>query len=237
MKYYGLTDTGLRRANNEDVFLVDPGLQAAILADGMGGENCGEVGAALTVEAAAGYLGAADPGMALEDLATEAIRSANRRVMEAARERRECRGMGSTIVLALWRFPQLVIANVGDSRAYLYRAGVLRQISYDQNFANELRTRLGFSEERVRSMAHRNILTMAVGVHEEVLVRIHTEALEAGDQILLCSDGLCGPVDDQTIAQILGEPIGIREKVERLVDCANQQGGPDNITAVLLENR
>ena len=95
--------------------------------------------------------------------------------------------MGSTIVMALWRGAEVVIANVGDSRAYLYRDGGLIQLSYDQNFANELRTKLGFSEERVRNMPNRNVLTMAVGSFEHVLVRTHAERLEPGDRILLCS--------------------------------------------------
>lgn len=131
----------------------------------------------------------------------------------------------------------MIIANVGDSRAYLYRAGELRQLSYDQNFANELRTKLGFSEERVRTMPNRHVLTMAVGPFEHVLVRTHIERLEPGDRLLLCSDGLHGPVEHNTIAQLVGAYEDLSYAVEALIQCALQNGGPDNVTAVLLEYR
>jgi len=134
-----------------------------------------------------------------------------------------------------WDGPEVIIANVGDSRAYLFRAGVLRQLSYDQNFANELRTKLGFSEERVRNMPNRHVLTMAVGPFEHVLVRTHNERLEAGDRLLLCSDGLHGPVEHDTIARLVGQYRELASSVEALIDCALQNGGPDNVTAVLLE--
>jgi PPM family protein phosphatase len=110
----------------------------------------------------------------------------------------------------------------------------MRQLSYDQNFANELRTKLGFSEERVRNMPNRNVLTMAVGSFDHVLVRTHAERLEHGDRVLLCSDGLYGPVADSTISGILEDSASLQQAVEALLDCANQNGGPDNVTAILL---
>jgi PPM family protein phosphatase len=234
LQYWGATDRGRSRENNEDAWRVEESLQAAILADGMGGENCGEVGSAVTVETVVEYLRSPEIGLAPEELAKEAIRAANRRVIEVARERLECDGMGSTIVLALWRLPEITIANVGDSRAYLFADGELRQLSYDQNFANELRTKLGFSEERARSMPNAHVLTMAVGTFEHVLVRTCTERLAPGNLILLCCDGLYGPVANDAIVKILSEPASLREKAERLIESANQNGGPDNITVVLL---
>ena len=235
MNWWGATDVGRRRTNNEDAWIVDGALNAAILADGMGGENCGEVGSAVTVEAIVKYLRSPKSGLSPEELVKEAIREANRQVIQTARQRRECDGMGSTVVLALWCPGKIVIANVGDSRAYLFRASELRQLSYDQNFANELRTQLGLSEERVRSLPNGNVLTMAIGTFEHVLIRTHTQEIQPGDQILICSDGLHGPVNHDTIGQILGDAASLREKVERLIYCANQSGGPDNVTAILLE--
>jgi protein phosphatase len=235
MNHYGATHPGRQRENNEDAFCIHPSLGAAILADGMGGENCGEVGSALTLEGVVEYLQTAREHRSLEDLAKSAIREANRRVIEAARTRTECSGMGSTVVLALWRPPKLLIANVGDSRAYLFRAGELRQLSYDQNFANELRTKLGLSEERVRSMPDGNVLTMAVGTQDQVLIHVQEEPLEAGDLVLLCSDGLHGPVNNSGIARVLDEPVAMRGKVDKLIELANENGGPDNVTVVLLE--
>jgi PPM family protein phosphatase len=233
--WWGATHPGRTRENNEDCWRVEDSLNAAILADGMGGANCGEVASALTVDGVAEYLRSPEDGLSVEELVKEAIRAANRKVVEAAREKTERQGMGSTVVLALWRGSDLVIANVGDSRAYLWRGGELRQVSYDQNFANEMRVSLGFSEDKVRKMPNRHVLTMAIGTFDHVLIRTHIDRLQPGDRILLCSDGLHGPVDDATIGGIVGGAATVREKVEQLIECANSNGGPDNVTAVLLE--
>ena len=233
----GATHPGCKRENNEDAFHIGHALCAAILADGMGGEKCGEVGSAITLGAVIEYLTAPDEGLTREEVVKEAIRAANRQVIEAAKLRPECDGMGSTIVMALWNGPDVVIGNVGDSRAYLYRAGELRQLSYDQNFGNELRTRLGFSEERLSRMPNRNELTMAVGPFEHVLVRTHVERLQEGDRLLLCSDGLHGPVDHASIARLAGAHQDLSPAVDALIASALESGGPDNVTAVLLEYR
>ncbi len=235
MLAYGATHRGRKRENNEDAFHIEEPLAIAILADGMGGESCGEVGSAITVRAVTEYMSAPEPGLSREEVVKEAIRAANRQVIDAAKLRTECDGMGSTIVMAVWDGSEVIIANVGDSRAYLYRGGELRQLSYDQNFANELRTKLGFSEERLRTMPNRHVLTMAVGPFEHVLVRTHAERLEPGDRVLLCSDGLHGPVDHDTIARLVGAYRQLSQSVEALIDCALENGGPDNVTAVLLE--
>jgi protein phosphatase len=235
MRMAGGTHPGRRRENNEDAFHIDRSLCAAILADGMGGQNCGEVGSEITVRVVLEYLRQPEQDLSLEETAMESIRAANREVIAEARRRSECDGMGSTIVMALWRPPEIVIANVGDSRAYLLRDGGLRQLSYDQNFANELRTKLGLSEDRVRTMPNRNVLTMAVGTFEHVLVRTCVEQIQPGDRILLCSDGLHGPVGESTIGSIIAESMSLQDKVEKLIDTANENGGPDNVTAVLLE--
>ena len=237
MLVYGATHPGRKRENNEDAFRIEEGLSAAILCDGMGGENCGEVGSEITLRVVAEYLAKPEDGLTPEEVMKEAIREANRQVIEDAKRRTECDGMGSTIVMAMWKGPDVIIANVGDSRAYLYRNGELRQLSYDQNFANELRTKLGFSEERLRTMPNRHVLTMAVGPFEHVLVRTHTEHLEPGDRLLLCSDGLHGPVHNETIAQVIGAFGELEHAVDALINCALESGGPDNITAVLLEYR
>jgi protein phosphatase len=235
MHSYGATNRGRKRENNEDAFHIEERLNIAILCDGMGGENCGEVGSAITVRAVMEYLEAPEDGLTREETLKEAIRSANRQVIEEAKLRTECDGMGSTIVMAAWDGADVIIANVGDSRGYLFRRGELRQLSYDQNFANELRTKLGFSEERLRTMPNRHVLTMAVGPFEHVLVRTHMEHLQPGDRLLLCSDGLHGPVEHATIARIVGEHEELAPAVEALIDCALENGGPDNVTAVLLE--
>jgi len=165
------------------------------------------------------------------------VEEANKRVLTAAQSDSELEGMGTTLVAALDLPEGFAIASVGDSRAYLWRAGRLAQLSYDQNVASELRTRLGFSEEQILRVPDRNVLTMAVGSFEHVLVVTHTQVWEDGDEVLLCSDGLHGPVGDAMIQEVLAARGTLQEKIHKLVDCANDAGGPDNITAVLLEHR
>lgn len=230
----GKTDVGLVRTNNEDQWSTQPDLSLAIVADGMGGAACGEIAASMAIETICQYL--REPAEDLEPLLSlkEAIRQANRVVWKRAQNEGGCGGMGTTIVSVLWQLPHVIIANVGDSRAYLWRAGNLSQLSYDQSLVNELRVSLGLTEEQIMRYAGKNILTMAIGTSEEVLIRTKEEDLEPADEILLCSDGLYGPVGDHGIAGILASGGSIEERVERLVAAARAAGGPDNITAVLL---
>jgi protein phosphatase len=234
LEAWGMTDPGMVRQNNEDSWLLDPALCLAIVADGMGGASCGEVASALAVEIVSSYVRQPPVPWPPPQLLEEAIQEANRCVLERASREESCSGMGSTIVVALWDLPQIMIANVGDSRAYLWRAGTLSQLSYDQTLVNELRLRFGLTEEEVSNFPHRNVLTMAVGTTPDLLVRIHEQILTPGDQVLLCSDGLSGPLNDTGIADILAGSASVREQVEQLVTGAKEAGGPDNITAVLL---
>jgi protein phosphatase len=142
--------------------------------------------------------------------------------------------MGSTIVAVRWNLPRLVIANVGDSRAYLWRAGALSQVSYDQTLLNELRRTLGLNEEQLSAYTHRNVLTMAIGSSDNVLIHTEQRTLEPGDQVLLCSDGLSGVVSDARMAEILARPESSRAIVESLIEAAKAAHSEDNITAVLL---
>jgi len=231
---WGISDCGLVRQNNEDAWLIDPALGVAIVADGMGGASCGEVAAALAVETVVEFLRNPPLAAAPEELLMEAVREANRRVFLHAQTQEGCQGMGSTIVAALWRLPHLYIANVGDSRAYLFRDRQLTQLSYDQTLVNELRVRFGLTAEEVSNFPHKNVLTMAVGTAPEITVRMHVESLLPGDQILLCSDGLSGPVPEEEIAAILASAEALSVKAERLVEAAKSHGAPDNVTAVLL---
>lgn len=234
LETWGISDRGLVRQNNEDSWFIDPSLCVAIVADGMGGASCGEVASAMAIETVVDYLRNPPPALPLEELLEEAVREANRRVLERAQREVSCRGMGSTIVAVLWNLPRVIIANVGDSRAYLCRQGLLTQLSYDQTLVNELRVRFGLSAEEVSHFPHKNVLTMAVGTAPEILIRTRKETLISGDQILLCSDGLSGPVPDDEIAAILSSDAPLSLKADQLVEAAKAGGGPDNITAVLL---
>ena len=231
---WGTTDVGPVRENNEDAWFLDLSMCVAIVADGMGGAACGEVASAMTIETVTGYLRNPSEDLTPELAIKEAIREANRRVLERARREESCEGMGSTIVAACWRLPEVIIANVGDSRAYLWRKQRLTQLSYDQTLANELRHRLGLTDQQMAGYAHQNVLTMAVGAADDLLIQSNSEILEPGDEILLCSDGLHGPLEDTGIVNILGEDGSLQQKVERLIAGAKDSGTEDNITAVLL---
>jgi serine/threonine protein phosphatase PrpC len=234
MELTGATNVGLVRRNNEDGYSLAPDLNLAIVADGMGGAACGEVASALTIETVLAKVRELASDLTPEELLKEAIRQSNRRVREASEGRQDCKGMGSTVVLALWRGSQLFVANVGDSRAYLYRDSKLTQLSYDQNIANELRNGMGMSDEEISRYPHRNVLTMAIGAVAEVMVRTRSEPLQPGDLILLCSDGLYGPVGDDMIAEMLSRAADLPASVDEMIAKAIQCGGPDNITVVLM---
>jgi serine/threonine protein phosphatase PrpC len=231
---WGATDPGLVRQNNEDSWSIDPELRVAIVADGMGGAQCGEVASAMSVQIVMDRLreslSTTVPGEAIQ----EAIAEANRAVLAKAHGDSGCAGMGSTIVVAFWDVPRLLIANVGDSRAYLWRAGTLTQLSYDQTLVNELRVRFGLSAEEVSNFPHKNVLTMAVGTTSDLVIRTREEMLLPGDLVLLCSDGLSGPVSEPDIAQTLSTEAPLPDLIAQLIAQAKANGAPDNVTAVLL---
>jgi protein phosphatase len=231
---FGLSDIGAVRRNNEDAWVIAPDLSLALVADGMGGAASGEIASAMTIEAVMGYLRQPAEDLPPEQRLKEAIREANRRVRERAESDADCAGMGSTVVAAHWLPPQVVIANVGDSRAYLYRGGELTQLSYDQTVANELQRGLGLTAEQLRSYPHRNVLTMAIGSSDNVLILTREETLQQGDRLLLCTDGLTGAVADAAIAEALAADRPLRETAEELVEQAKAGGSEDNITVVLL---
>lgn len=231
---WGATDPGLVRQNNEDSWCIDPELRVAIVADGMGGASCGEVASAMSVQIVVDHLRESLRGVVPEEAIQAAIGEANRAVLAKARGDAGCAGMGSTIVVAFWDVPRLVIANVGDSRAYLWRAGALTQLSYDQTLVNELRVRFGLSQEEVSNFPHKNVLTMAVGTTPDLVIRTREETLQPGDVVLLCSDGLSGPVSEAAIAETLSTETPLSDLVAQLIAHAKANGGPDNVTAVLL---
>ena len=231
---WGATDPGLVRQNNEDSWCIDPDLRIAIVADGMGGALCGEVASAMTVQVTMDRLRQSLKGAVPGQTIQAAITEANRAVFTKARGDAACSGMGSTVVLAFWDVPRLFIANVGDSRAYLWRAGTLTQLSYDQTLVNEMRIRFGLSEEEVRNFPHKNVLTQAVGTTPELTIRAREEQLQPGDVVLLCSDGLTGPVSEAAIAATLSIHTPLPKLGASLIEQAKANGAPDNVTVILL---
>jgi serine/threonine protein phosphatase PrpC len=233
LEAFGLSDPGSVRQNNEDCYLVSPKTGVYIVADGMGGAQAGEHASKLAVETVVSVIQKA-PQPDAETL-FKAFREANLRVMSAAASDPELEGMGTTLVVALECGPELLIASVGDSRAYVYDGGELTGITEDQTWVHEVGRRLGIDETSLKTHPMRHVLTMAIGVSPELRVHSYTVRPHPGEVILLSSDGLHGVVEAGVIADALSSNGSLKGKCERLIDAAKQAGGPDNITVVLLQ--
>jgi PPM family protein phosphatase len=232
---FGLSDPGCVRTNNEDYFLLVPSLELYLVADGMGGAQAGEHASRLAGDAVAEYVWGA--GETSGEILLKALAEANRRVLQAAGADPQLHGMGTTLTAA-WRVgDELLLANVGDSRAYLYQDGQLHIITEDQTWVNEVGRKLGIAEEQLKIHPMRHVLTMAIGVSDTLRIHSYAVPLLNGAQFLLCSDGLHGVIDSKTIAEILAAEETLENKCHALVDAAKRAGGPDNITALLLTVR
>jgi serine/threonine protein phosphatase PrpC len=234
IRYFGISDVGCARPSNEDSFALEPDLGLYVVADGMGGAQAGEQASRIAIETIVKAIGATS-ARTTESLVA-AVQAANASILEQASGHPELRGMGTTVVAVLLEPPLAHIASVGDSRAYLFRAGSLRRITSDQTWVNEIGRNLGLTEEQIHAHPFRNVLTMAVGARENIDVRSHELHLEAGDLLLLSSDGLHGLVPDTEVAEALGGDGDLVAKATALISRARANGGPDNITAVLVEN-
>jgi len=225
------SDTGQVRSNNQDLGVI--GTSAFAVADGMGGHVAGEVASRMAIESFS-----ASPIETLGDL-LDRVNDANRSIYERSRTDGQLRGMGTTLcAVALVRAggsEQLVVANVGDSRVYVLEHNQLRQITRDHSFVEDLVAAGEISPEEARHHPNRNILTRALGI--EATVEIDTWELYpfAGDRYLLCSDGLFNEVDDPTIAEALRTIEDPQEAADVLVRLANERGGHDNITVMVLD--
>ncbi|HYL34549.1 MAG TPA: protein phosphatase 2C domain-containing protein [Bryobacteraceae bacterium] len=232
LEAFGLSDPGCVRQNNEDSYLLLPGTGLYVVADGMGGAQAGEHASRLAVETVASFIAASSQRDA--NTLAEAFQEANSRVMRAAASDANLEGMGTTLIAALENGPEILIASVGDSRAYVYEGDELTGITEDQTWVHEVGRRLGIDERTLRTHPMRHVLTMAIGVSPEL--RVHSYALkpEAGTLILLSSDGLHGVVEPGVIADTLSGNGSLESKCRRLIEAARRAGGPDNITALLL---
>src|SRR5450755_874052 len=232
LEAFGLSDPGCIRPNNEDFYLLAPENGLYVVADGMGGAQAGERASKLAVDTLAEFIAKA-PQAGAEMLA-EAFQEANNQVMNAASNDSELEGMGTTLVAALEAGPEILIASVGDSRAYVYQDNQLIGITEDQTWVHEVGRRLGIDEISLRTHPMRHVLTMAIGVSPELRVHSYAVKLRTGAEVLLCSDGLHGVVDDDIIAEALASDGSLESKCRKLIEAARKAGGPDNITTVLL---
>jgi serine/threonine protein phosphatase PrpC len=232
----GRTHCGRVRERNEDAFIVDPDLGLFAVADGIGGTPAGEVASAMAVAAVRDALVSTDhaAGYPFGPVLTAAVAEANLRILEAAAQDPAKQGMGTTFTGALAREAKVTIAHVGDSRAYLLHGRRLDRLSQDhivQNVAWWAR----LNREQRAALGHlRFSLTRAVGMDEKVAVDVHTLEPQDGDVLLLCSDGLTGVLSEREVGCVLLEHAGVGEAADVLVARANDRGGPDNVTVVLL---
>lgn len=230
-----MSDKGCVRSNNEDYCKIEPELGLYLLADGMGGAKAGEHASRLAVETVAEYILFAQHRDSQVLLA--AVEEANRRVIQAAAADASLEGMGTTLVAALEVGEELAIASVGDSRAYLLDGAGLHAVTDDQTWVNEVGRPLGIDEESLRTHPMRHVLTMAIGAGAPLTIKYYSLRMPPSSLLLICSDGLHGVVDASGLEAILrggngAEPL--QTKAHNLIEAAKANGGPDNITVILV---
>ncbi|MDH5179723.1 MAG: Stp1/IreP family PP2C-type Ser/Thr phosphatase [Gammaproteobacteria bacterium] len=238
---HGVTDVGRNREHNEDAIAWDSRTGLALLADGMGGHNAGEVASALAVDSVRTSLAevvtpeiVASGIVQFGDALRDAVDFANQEIHEQSHERPECAGMGTTLVATLFINHSVIFAHVGDSRIYRYRGNELQQVTSDHSLVQEMIDNGYLSQEEAQLSTSRNLITRALGIGEAVEVDICEDSTQIGDIYLLCSDGLSDMISDQDIALILFKHSGDIETAARnLVDLANEKGGSDNISVIL----
>jgi protein phosphatase len=221
------------RQQNEDSFLAEETL--FVVADGMGGHNAGEVASALAVTTlkAGARLGIDDA-----EVFRELVQQANSAIYTASLDDSTQSGMGTTVTalsIVEGEEPRVLVANVGDSRAYLWRSGALSRLSVDHSYVQELVNEGIITPEAARVHPRRNIVTRALGIDRSVMVDVFTHFVRTGDRIVLCSDGLVDEVADNEIARVLGQHTDPQETAEALVMVANTNGGRDNTTVIVVD--
>lgn len=241
LEIFSLSDPGMARGNNEDAVAQDERTGIVILADGMGGYNAGEVASQMVTSFVVAELGrwlAQATEMASESEVRRAMQlcvgNANRAVYNAATSHRQYAGMGTTVVLAVFRPGRVLIGHVGDSRAYRWRAGALAQLSKDHSLLQEQIDAGLLTREQARHSMNRNLVTRAVGVESHVDLEVHAYDVEPEDCYLLCSDGLNDMVEDEEVAAILASSADLPQAAEALIGAANAAGGRDNVSVSLV---
>ena len=240
IELFAAVDPGRARSNNEDSVALDDAALLAVLADGMGGYNAGEVASNMLTAFIRDELGRwlleasqqatdAEVRRAMEIC----VDNANRAIFTAANSNPQYAGMGTTLVMAVFRDSRLLVGHVGDSRAYRLRAGRLQQITRDHSLLQEQIDAGLITPEQAAFSANKNLVTRAVGVEDNVLLETHQHDAQPGDLYLMCSDGLSDMLDDGTIAQVLQAGDSLETTAAALIGAANDAGGKDNISVVL----
>lgn len=245
---FGVTHPGRVRPNNEDALLSDVPAGLFIVADGMGGHQAGEVASKMAVETVRSFLEASqgdhdltwpfgfDPTRSVNaNRLVTAVRLANRKVFQAGEDKPDLAGMGTTIVAAMVDNGMLTFCGVGDSRIYVLSPVGLQQVTHDDSWvATVLARDPEFDRNQLTQHPMRHVLTNVLGAREDTDVEVGERPLLPGEQVLLCSDGLYGGLDEAALQIVLAGPGSVEEVGERLVAVSLERGGTDNITAVLI---
>ena len=252
VRFAGETDVGMKRTHNEDYLYLPEEERLVIVADGMGGHASGDVASRLAIETVVEFFRETmeDNDLTWPYLIDEArrfqenrlvtgIKLANLEIFDASQKNPKCRGMGTTIVSCLFLENEVIVAHVGDSRVYLIREGRIRQITEDHSLLNDYIKMKRIKPDDVEKFPHKNVIVRALGMKDTVSVDLLFLSPELGDVFLLCSDGLSGMVDDQSLLSIVQSVPDLDACCERLIETANGNGGVDNITVALarLENQ
>lgn len=237
---YGKTDKGLVRANNQDTFRIEiqeNGLGFLVLCDGMGGARAGNIASARAAEQFLAHVKTADPLQTDRDtlgtIVDQAVKLANHEVFTMSQSSPDYNGMGTTLVGGICADNRVILANVGDSRAYLLDGGRIAQMTADHSLVAEMVRSGRLTTEDAKTYPGRNLITRAVGVDSEVEADLYEITLREGQSLLLCSDGLSGMVTDVEIAEIVAQSVSQEEACDRLISRACEAGGNDNVTVVL----
>jgi protein phosphatase len=246
LEFAGATDVGRKRDHNEDALMLLPENGVAVVCDGMGGHEAGEVASGIGVETVKRFFDITkDPDATwpfrydktldeASNLITVAAEWANQRIREAAAEENgRRRGMGTTYVAMLLQPPGAWFGWVGDSRGYHFRKGALTPTTSDHSLLNELIKTGRMTEQDIANFQHKNIITRALGMGDETQVDITRVDLEPGDVCLICCDGLTGMISEQDMANILTQEPDLTAACNKLINAANAAGGLDNVTVAL----
>jgi serine/threonine protein phosphatase PrpC len=235
IEYGARSDQGKVRSSNEDYWVANPDSKLFMVADGMGGHAAGEIASQITASTVAEVISDSSSGLSMEELLRFAVQKANARVYETQRLKSEYRGMGSTLTALKLDDGHYYVAQVGDSRAYLFREQALVQLTRDHSLVWPLYESGMLSKDDISRHPQKNLITRSIGTHPQVDPDIQSGAALAGDIYLLCSDGLTDVLLDSEIEQILSsggnDPSAL---IELLINAANAAGGPDNVTAVVV---
>lgn len=241
-EFFARTDKGRVRANNEDAVAVDRDAQVAILADGMGGYNAGEVASGMATTfirtEMARWLGQAGSTPQSTDVrrALEiCVENANHAILGASLSNPQYAGMGTTLVVGVFHGSRLILGHIGDSRCYRLRDGTLQQITRDHSWLQEQVDAGLLTAQQAALSSNRNLVTRALGVEPNVMMEVNEFQVAPNDLFLMCSDGLTDMVADSDLAELVRTPLPLEEKATLLIDTANANGGRDNVSVLLVQ--